>query len=189
MWTRRRCRKASPADRAGRGRVRGGRAGGTVPMCHEMSCFVTIRRSHPSPSFPKPAAKSETGPEGQFRCVMKCHEMSCFVMRPAAPPPLRKPCRSSAVPVVHVVPPSHFVPFAPPPVSGEASLFRAYRMCARARVSRRRAYRAPDCARGQTQGARLPSVPLGFFSHRCEAEGEAARGCRFLLSHPTTDIL
>ena len=44
-----------------------------------------------------------------------------------------------------------------------ASLFRAYRMCARARV-RAGAVRAPDCARAnQAQGARLLSVPLGFF--------------------------
>ena len=42
-------------------------------------------------------------------------------------------------------------------------LFRAYRMCARARV-RAGAVRAPDCARAnQAQGARLLSVPLGFF--------------------------
>ena len=41
----------------------------------------------------------------------------------------------------------------------------------------------------QAQGARLPSVPLGLFSRRREAGDGAASGCRFLLSHPTTDIL
>ena len=110
-------------------------------MCHEVSCFVTIRRSHPSPSFPKPAAKSEAGPQGQSRCVMKCHEMSCFVMRPAAPlsaslaeAPLSLSCMSSL----------HRISFRSRRrrFSGEASLFRAYRMCARARVSRRRGSRA-----------------------------------------------
>ena len=85
---------------------------------------------------------------------MFCHE--------ACRAPLRKPCRSAAVPVLHVVPPSHFVPFAPPPVSGEATLFRAYRMCARARVCAG-AVRAPDCARGANAGRTSPVRSVGVF--------------------------
>ena len=116
MWTRRPCRKASPAGRAGRGRARGGRPGGTVPMCHEVSCFVMrgpcdvmrcheVRRAAPrsaSPAPARPTALRDAGKEGRCRCVMKCHEMSCFVMRPAAPlsaslaeAPLSLSCMSS----------------------------------------------------------------------------------------------
>ena len=40
----------------------------------------------------------------------------------------------------------------------------------------------------RVQGARLPSVPSGFFRVGADAEGEAARGCRFLLSHPITEL-
>ena len=115
---------------------------------------------------------------------MFCHE-ACRV-------PLRKPCRSAAVPVLHVVPPSHFAPFAPPPVSGEASLFRAYRMCARARVCAG-AVRAPDCAREQTQGARLLSVPLGFFRtgarQKAKRPADAASSCLILPQIPQGQAL
>ena len=65
-----------------------------------------------------------------------------------------------------------------------ASLFRAYRMCARARV-RAGAVRAPDCARAnQAQGARLLSVPLGFFCAGARREAkqppDAASFCLIL---------
>ena len=63
------------------------------------------------------------------------------------------------------------------------SLFRAYRMCARAHVSRRRAYRAPECAHapaGQAQGARLLSVPLGSFCAGAKRPPDAACFCPIL---------
>ena len=68
---------------------------------------------------------------------------------------------------------------------GSASLFRANRMCARARV-RVGAVRAPDCAREPSARRTSPVRSSGIFSHRCEAGDEAARGCRFLPSHTTT---
>ena len=103
---------------------------------------------------------------GMSRCVMKCHEMSCSAApRPSAPasPKLRAP--ASCMSFLHPVPFRSCRRRFP----GSATLFRAYRMCARARVSRRRAYRAPDCARepnaGRTPPVRsqhrnaLPSLP------------------------------
>ena len=110
--------------------------------------------------------------------------MSCFAALRPSPPASPTLCPSaSCMSLLHRV---SFRPRRRRLACG-ASLFRAYRMGARARLSCRRAYRAPDCARETpAQGARLPSVPLGFFSHRCEAGGEAASGCRFLLTHLTT---
>ena len=103
---------------------------------------------------------------GMSRCVMKCHEMSCSAApRPSAPasPKLRAP--ASCMSFLHRVPFRSCRRRFP----GSATLFRAYRMCARARLSRRRAYRAPDCARepnaGRTPPVRsqhrnaLPSLP------------------------------
>ena len=42
-------------------------------------------------------------------------------------------------------------------------------------------------AREPSAGRTSPVRSVGGFSHRCEAGDEAASGCRFLLSHPTTD--
>ena len=64
-------------------------------------------------------------------------------------------------------------------------LLRAYRAGAPARVMRRRAFRAPDCAR-EAEGARLPPVPAGAFfgpSHCFPAykSGKAAPEAAFSL--------
>ena len=107
---------------------------------------------------------------------MRCHEAPCAA------------CMSS-VRILHVFL-RRFL-FRPHrlPACG-ASLFRAYRMRPRARLSRRRAYRAPDCAcaRRTSAGRTSPVRSVGIFSRRREAGGEAASGCRFLLPHPSTDI-
>ena len=61
-----------------------------------------------------------------------------------------------------------------------------YRMCPRARLSHRRAFRAPDCARTreQAQGARLPSVSQGVFRTGAKQEtkqpADAASSCPIL---------
>ena len=186
MWTRRPCRKASPAGRAGRGRVRGGRPGGTVPMCHEMSCFVMrgpcdVMRCHvchdpPVASFPSRSLLREIGgrPAGT---VPMCHEVSrdvmfCHEARRAAPSPqavaeapLSLSCMSSL----------HRISFRSRRrrFPGKRPFF-ARIACAPAPAFRAGAHIAHLIARaGKRKGARLPSVPLGFFSHRCEAEGES----------------
>ena len=90
-----------------------------------------------------------------------CHDMSCSSCRR----------RSSAVPFLHIAPPSRSVPLpavraAAARLPGAAGPFlRAYRACAPAPVPARvsaGAVRAPDCAR-ETADARLLSVPAGAF--------------------------
>ena len=85
---------------------------------------------------------------------MKCHAMSC------------SPClrRCSAVPFLHIFPPSHPVP---PPGCTQAAgpcFARIARAPARARgrAFRAGAVRAPDCAR-ETADAPVPSAPAGAF--------------------------
>ena len=113
-----------------------------------------------------------------------CHVLSC------------SPCRrrSSAVPFLHIVPPSRSVPLhsvraaaglgAP---SGGTVFARVscVRACARPRASCAGAVRAPDCAR-ETPDARLPFVPAGAFfgpSHCFPAQKseKAAPGAAFSL--------
>ncbi len=109
---------------------------------------------------------------------MKCHEMSCSVMKCHDPPlPQGGPrLRRSAfcMPFLHRV---SFRLRRRRPACG-AALFRAYRMGARARV--RAGANAGLIARASpAQGARLPSVPLGFFA---PARGGRRSGPRMPLS-------
>ena len=62
-----------------------------------------------------------------------CHEMSCCVMRcHVSPPPLSAGlAEAPLVPMLHVVPPSHFVPFPPPACRRRVPIF-ARIACARA---------------------------------------------------------
>ena len=112
---------------------------------------------------------------------MFCHEAPRAAPSPPASPTLR-PSRS-CMPFLHSVSfrsrrgPARGVPFS------RVSHARACAPLAPARFARLIARAS------QAQGARLPSVPLGLFSRRREAGDGAASGCRFLLSHPTTDIL
>ena len=90
---------------------------------------------------------------------MACHVPPC-------------PRRYSAVPFLHIAPPSRPVPFAPPPARfpGAAEPFSARIACARAcawpRALRGGAVRAPDCARareanaGHTSPLRFPGIFL-----------------------------
>ena len=68
--------------------------------------------------------------------------------------------------------------------------FRAYRMCARARVSRRRAYRAPDCAREPNAGRTSPARSQHRFALLSppgieKAAPEAAASSRLFVSYHT----
>ena len=152
--------------------------------------------------------RGRAGQGAPMRCVMKCHVLSCFVMAPyargsypVAGPGMMlsfrtglpgSPPGSSATPSSASAFPSALVSFRssrrPVPPSG-GTLFRAYRMGARARVCAG-AVRAPDCARTRVAnaGRMSPVRSVGFFSRRREAGHGAARGCRYLLSHPTTDL-
>ena len=155
-----------------------------LPRARRMS-FVRFRHASRAPSLSGIEKAAPLCPEGA-ETPRRCHEMSCDVMFRRTAPVSARLAEAPSVPILHIVPPSRFVPFTPPPACGGSALFRAYRTCARARVCAG-AVRAPDCAHtSQAQGARLPSVPVGLFSRRREAGHGAARGCRFLLSHPTT---
>ena len=114
-----------------------------------------------------------------------CHEMSCSVMvRRAAP---LSACLAEALSSASCIPFLHRVSFRPRRrrLACGATLFRAYRRCARARVCAG-AVRAPDCAREPDAGRTSPVRSVGGFSRRREVRDEAARGCRFLLTHLTT---
>ena len=168
-------------------------------MCHEMSCFVMrgpcdVMRCHEvrhAASCRAPLRKPRSGSAGGSAGgrdggpAPMCHEMSCFVMRPAASlsaslaeAPLSLSCMSSLHRVSFRSRRPRFPgkrPFfariacAPAPAFAPA---RFARLIARARANARRT---------------SPVRSVGVFSHRREAEGETARGRRFLLSHPTTD--
>ena len=100
-----------------------------------------------------------------MRRAMRCHE----ALRPS-PPALPK-----RLPSVSCIPFLHRVSFRSrrQRLPGGASLFRAYRMGARACVCAG-AVRAPDCPRAsQAQGALLLSVPMGVF--RAGAKRETKR--------------
>ena len=85
---------------------------------------------------------------------------------------------------------TRFVPFFPPPAPpcGGPCFARIARGRARPSAPARFA-RLIARARGAYAGRTSPVRSVGFFSRRREAAGEAARGCRFLLCHSTTDIL
>ena len=120
--------------------------------------------------------------------VMKCHVLSCDVMfRRVAPLSVRlaeAPPSVSCIPFLHRV----SVPFAPPPAClrrvpvSRVSHGRA-RAFAPARFAR---LIARACAREPGAGRTSPVRSVGVFSRRREAGDEAARGCRFLLTHLTT---
>ena len=104
-----------------------------------------------------------------------CHAMSCFAASrpfPSASPKLRRPY------------PAHRSSFRFRSVCAAAGLPAAGPFSARIAHGRAPvgagAVRAPDCARarGQAQGARLPSIPLGFFA---PARGGKRSGLRMPL--------
>ena len=99
---------------------------------------------------------------GSWKTPGLCHELSC------------SPCRrqSSAVPFLHIAPPSRSVPLhavraaAGLGAPNGGTLFArvsCLRARARPRASCAGAVRAPDCAR-ETADAPVPSPPAGFFS-------------------------
>ena len=87
-----------------------------------------------------------------------------------------------------VVPPSRFVPlrsFPPPACQRRGSFSRVPHARAGAPFAPARFARL--IARAWTSAGRTSPVrSVGVFSRRREAGDEAARGCRLLLSHPTT---
>ena len=114
------------------------------------------------------------------RCVMKCHAMSCSAARrpsrPASPERRSSPSCMSFLHRVSFRSRRRRLPCG-------ASLFRAYRMCSRVR-SRRRGFARLIARASPAQGARLPSVPLGFFRTGARQETErppdAASSCLIL---------
>ncbi len=68
------------------------------------------------------------------------------------------------------------------------TLIRAYRARARPSAPARFARLIAPARARQTQGARLPWVPGGFFRVGADAEGGAASGCRFLLYHSSMEF-
>ena len=144
--------------------------------------------SRPSGSLAGFRRMRRGGPPGH---PQKCHEMSCSVMRchvspPPRPSPPASPKRRPSASCMSFLLPLPFRSRRRRLACG-ASLFRAYRMCAPARV-RAGAVCAPDCAREPSAGRTSPVRSVGGFSHRREAGDEAASGCRFLLTHLTTDF-
>ena len=168
---------ALPCAQGRRAVVAGGRAGGG-------------RRGFRSPGhhLPPPAPSAYIAASDGPRT---CHEMSCSVMRchvfpPPRPSPTASPKRRmspSCMSSLHRV----SLRSRRRRLACGATLFRAYRAGARARV-RAGAVRAPDCAREPCAGRTSPVRSVGGFSRRCKAGDEAASGCRFLLSHLTTDL-
>ena len=140
----------------------GGR--GPLAMCHELSCFVmraagNVMVCHGPPALsPSFACEGGPGREGRFRVPVRIPHavpLSCSV-------PLRS--RRRRLPASGPC----FARIAWAPARGRGRAYRAG------------AVRAPDCPRArQTQGAPLPSVPLGSFSHRRETK--RPRGSRLLL--------
>ena len=144
------------------------------------------RRGFRSPGHhlppPEPSAK------GRRRRTpdMSCSVMRCHVFPPPRPSPTASPKRRmspSCMSSLHRV----SLRSRRRRLACGATLFRAYRAGARARVCAG-AVRAPDCAREPCAGRTSPVRSVGGFSHRCKAGDEAASGCRFLLSHLTTDL-
>ena len=103
----------------------------------------------------------------------KCHDVSCFVMRAAGnvmfrhgPPRLRRHRHPSpsCMPFLHRISFRSLLPAAGSPPSG-GSLFRAYRAPASARagarILRRRAFRAPDCAYAHERTGAGRTFPVG----------------------------
>ena len=116
------------------------------------------------------------------RCVMKCHAMSCSAARrPSRPASPERRSSPSCMSFLHRA----FVPFPPPPACRAERPFFARIACACARAFAPARLCAPDCARvSPAQGARLPSVPLGFFRTGARQETErppdAASSCLIL---------
>ncbi len=110
-----------------------------------------------------PDAAGRRGTHPAFGEVMKCHVLSCDVMfRRVAPLSVRLAEAPLSVSCISFLLPVPFRLHRRRLACG-ASLFRAYRMGARARVCAG-AVRAPDCAHAsRAQGTLLPSVPLGVF--------------------------
>ena len=92
---------------------------------------------------------------------MNCHVLSCAGHDRLSAGLANAP----SVGVLHAVPPSRSVPFTPLAACPRRGPCFARIACACARHSRRRAFRAPDCAGdSQAQDACLLSVPLGIFA-------------------------
>ena len=158
---------------------------------HARATVARVRRVGNELLTPCPAApacqvrrmKPSTPPGAHSRCVMKCHVLSCEGHDRLSAGLANAP----SVWVLHVIPPSRFVPFALPAACLRRDPFsRVSHACAPAR--RAGAVRAPDCARAShvLAGRTSPVRSVGVFSRRREAGDEAARGCRLLLSHSTT---
>ena len=152
-----------------------------LPRARRMSS-VRFRHASRAPSLSGIEKAAPLCPEGT-ETPLGCHEMSCDVMfRRAAPVSARL---AEAPPSQSCMSFLHRVSFHSRRcrLACGASLFRAYRMGARACV-RAGAVRAPDCAREQAQGAGLPSVPLGFFragaKQETERPADAASSCLIL---------
>ena len=102
--------------------------------------------------------------------LRRCHEVSCCVMRCHVPPRRALSADLLEAPVVcilHVVPPSRFVLFAPPPACLRRVPFSRVshgRACAPFAPARFARLIARAGMREQTQGALVPCVQSGFFS-------------------------
>ena len=133
-------------------------------------CWRRAGRRSPRISISRPSSSpaSAFGAQPQSDGPRTCHEMSCSVMRchvlpPTRPSPPASPKRRPSA-ILHVVPPSAFRSVrAATGLPGGASLFRAYRMCSRARVCAG-AVRAPDCARAERRAHLSRPFRWGFFA-------------------------
>ena len=131
----------------------------TFPSLRRYAVVFDPVRPEPANSEPDNSNLATALDKSQYRFLL-C-SIIFFVWHLAA---AGKMARPSAVP--QITAPVRHAPvarFAPPPGSGEASFF-ARIACARAPArSRRRGFARLIARASQTQGARLPSVPLGVF--------------------------
>ena len=150
--------------------------------CVSLKCHVCRRGSRLRASFRRPFIARRCGAAAGTRHEMSCSVMRCHVSPPLRPSPPALPKRRPSASCISFLLPLPFRSRRRRLACG-ASLFRAYRMCAPARVCAG-AVRAPDCAREPAQGARLPSVPLGFFRAGARRETkrppDAASSCPIL---------
>ena len=167
-----------------------------APKVEERLSLEEAGRRLPRISISRPSSSSARafgkGPQAADPGhVMKCHVLSCDVMFFRRPAPLRLPRRSAAC--LH-------------PACRPSIAFRCVRAAAGlpaarpcfARIARepraRLAFRAPArfarliARANRCAGRTSPVRSVGVFSRRHEAGDEAASGCRFLLSHLTTDL-
>ena len=94
----------------------GSRSRRDARTCHEAEAASEPPASSKVPDFLSTARPAGFGAGSRSRgTVRKCHVLSCDVMFRRAAPLSAGPAEAPPVPILHIVPPSRFVPFPPPP--------------------------------------------------------------------------